>query len=144
MGRLLRILALYYAIWQTGHFLVNAYGLWIDRAFLESFLGGSMGQEQFQALLMSGWADLLFVSPLGIAAGSAYGVREERAAPFLLISVWTALYSAYAYGYLHSSFGTFPNGIWNLLLVWGAFLPILLLGLLLPFHLASNAERAKA
>jgi len=130
LKRLLRYLVIYYGLWQLIHFFSNLSAFLISMDYTRSFLGGTMTDDQFKALLASGVIDLFFVSPVGIIFAYGYIRRRRWSIPLGLISMTAAMYSAYLYVYLHTVYGTMTFDPLQFFLLWGLFIPCILLFIL--------------
>ena len=64
--RVMRILALWYGLWQGGHFLFNLIGLADGGAGARALLASGLAPEAWKVMWASWAADLLFASPAGM------------------------------------------------------------------------------
>jgi hypothetical protein len=106
-------------------------GYWVG--FIPNlFVLGNATGGQVDIVMTTGYIDTVVVAPLGIAGAIGFALGKSWWRPLILISLTGALYSAYAWTYLHWTMGTMPPMGWEMAILWSSFLPhVFLFGLVL-------------
>ncbi len=132
MERVMRLLALWYGLWQGGHFLFNLLGLLDGGAGARALLAPGLDERAWRVMWASWAADLLFASPAGVLFARAR-LRGRRATALGLASTAVSLTTA---GLVYHVQGVFAGRLlldspeaWAVLLSW-LVCPVLFLLLL--------------
>lgn len=136
--RLFRVLVAWYGLWQALHLGLNVAQWTGDRS---AMVTGSASDDALAALGVSGYADLLVASPLGIAFAIGWFRGYRWAGNAGVVSLTVAYYSCYVWVYLHGVFGTWEPTVGRVLIMWGPFVLQLVLGPWLAVRLSRSGGR---
>ncbi len=138
-SRLFDGLVVYYGLWQVGHMLFNVVAAATGTDSARAVLGDGMSDEEWRTVIVSGYVDFFFASPVGVAF--AVGWRRGRAwaltagAASITAALSTAIFVYWLQFVFVGRLQLDALGAAGL----ATFVPVLVLAALLPGQLRSSA-----